>query len=318
MMVRCILFLVCYLLIQCGYGSTEAQKVRQHTHSVVHAKKHKSHNHKTNHHSAHKLKQHKRVHSHKITVTHSLGPASPHQIKDITSIGAENYLNNINANEILTNDFTSEDKTNVQMSSIQERLVKFVHETVSALQYTAYKLGGKHFDASNGIYVIDCSSYVDHLLNETTPDAYEALVNSSGANSPNSRNYYNFFTSLVDEPKEYWDKVEEVNRLQPGDIIVFRYASGHSSRGNNQAGGHVMVVMSKPVRDANAFLVRVADSARTGHSHDTRARHESGIGIGTLLLKVNPKTGQPDAYAWKAGSRWNKNVRFAMGRPIEA
>ncbi len=76
-----------------------------------------------------------------------------------------------------------------------------------------------------------------------------------------------------------------------------------------------MIVMSKPIFDTNAFLVRVADSASAGHGDDTRSHHVSGIGIGTLLLKVNPHTGQPNAYAWNFSSYWNNNVKFAMGRP---
>ena len=48
------------------------------------------------------------------------------------------------------------------------------------------------------------------------------------------------------------------------------------------------------------------------------AIHNSGIGIGTLQLKVNPKTGEPSAYAWKVGSCWKKNVKFAMARPYDS
>ena len=79
-----------------------------------------------------------------------------------------------------------------------------------------------------------------------------------------------------------------------------------------------MVVMNKPVFDEDAYLVRVADSAPSGHSEDTRRAHKSGIGIGTLLLKVDSRTGRPSAYAWKVGSRWKQNVTFAMARPIGA
>lgn len=201
------------------------------------------------------------------------------------------------------------------VSSIKQRLVNLVDKTVDTLRYSAYKLGGKHFDASQGVYILDCSNYVDHVLQLTYPNAYSSLVNSTGSESPTSQHYYDFFTRLSDDhPKHYWNKVDDVNELEPGDILVFRYKN--HARAATQ--GHVMIVMDKPISDdTNALLVRVADSAPSGHSEDTRLPHDSGIGIGTLLIKADPKTGHPFAYAWKFGSRWKKNVSFAMGRPVD-
>lgn len=199
------------------------------------------------------------------------------------------------------------------VSSIEERLAEFARQTVTTLHYSSYKFGGTHFDTSRGIYIEDCSDYVDHLLKAVSPHAYSSLVSSSGAEKPTSQHYYQFFTGLDGDPSHYWNKVDNVKQLQPGDILVFRYRDPDTE----QASGHVMVVMNKPTRNTDAFFVRVADSAPTGHSHDTRPAHVSGIGIGTLLLKVNPKTGQPAAYAWKVGSCWERNVNFAMARPVD-
>lgn len=198
------------------------------------------------------------------------------------------------------------------VAAIQKRLVEMVHTTLTNLHYSAYRLGGKHFDLSHGVYVVDCSSYVDNILEKVTPDAYSSLVDSTGSDAPTSQHYYDFFTGLTYESNEFWNKIEDVEQLRPGDILVFRYRKPQRPRG-----GHVMVVMNKPIRYTDSYLVSVADSAPTGHSEDTRDPRVSGIGIGTLLLKVNPKTGHPSAYAWKVGSRWEKNVNFAMARPIE-
>lgn len=197
------------------------------------------------------------------------------------------------------------------VSSIEHRLVSFVHETVASMRYTAYKLGGSHFDTLHGIYVLDCSTYIDNILETVHPDAYSSLINSSGTEKPTTKEYYNFFTQLKDDT-DYWNKVDDVKELRPGDILVFR------NKGSRHSGGHVMVVMDTPTKEANGYAVKVADSAPSGHSQDTRARHNSGIGIGTLQLKVNPKTGEPSAYAWKVGSCWKKNVKFAMARPYDA
>lgn len=196
------------------------------------------------------------------------------------------------------------------VSSIEQRLVNFVHKTVATVRYTAYKLGGSHFDTRHGIYIVDCSTYIDNILETIHPNAYSSLINSSGSEKPTTKEYYNFFTQLT-EDSDYWNKIDNVKELRPGDILVFRNKGAHR-------GGHVMMVMNPPTKEVNGYTVRVADSAPVGHSEDTRSTHNSGIGIGTLQLKVNPKTGEPSAYAWKIGSCWKKNVKFAMARPNDS
>lgn len=195
--------------------------------------------------------------------------------------------------------------------SMEKRLVSFVHKTVSNLRYSSYKLGGTNFDPARGVYVLDCSDYVDKLLKQAEPNAYWNLVDSTGAEKPTTAHYYDFFKQLPNSgSSQYWRKVSDVEQLQAGDILVFRYQ--HAG-----GGGHVMIVMDKPIYDQDAYLVRVADSARTGHSEDTRPGHASGIGIGTLLLKAHPQTGAPTAFAWTVNSSWKSNVRIAMARPTE-
>jgi cell wall-associated NlpC family hydrolase len=198
----------------------------------------------------------------------------------------------------------------------QKHLVNFVDKTVSTLHYSDYKLGGKKFDPLHGVYVLDCSNFVDHILQTVSPNAFSTLVNATGADSPSTQHYYDFFTELNSntDSGNFWNKINSVEQLRPGDILVFRYKN---SRGNATGGGHVMVVMDTPTNDSNVFFVRVADSAPSRHSQDTRQIHEGGIGIGTLLLKVNPITGRPNAYAWGMGGYWNKNVNFAMARPLD-
>ena len=198
-------------------------------------------------------------------------------------------------------------------ASVEKHLVNFVHKTVATLRYSDYKLGGRKFDTSRGVYIVDCSSFVDHILQRVSPRAYLSLVSATGADTPATQHYYEFFTELTNGPDNFWNKVEAVEQLRAGDILVFRYKN---SRGS-ETGGHVMVVMDKPVRDTDVFFVRVADSAPSRHSQDTRHRNEAGIGIGTLVLKVNPRTGRPAAYAWGLGGLWNKNVNFAMARPLD-
>lgn len=196
------------------------------------------------------------------------------------------------------------------LTGVERRLVSFVHSTVDSLRYSVYKMGGQNFDATKGIYIVDCSMYVDNIIKKVFPSAYHKLVNAAGTPRPTTQHYYRFFNELDNDDKGYWNKVEDVEALRPGDVIVFR-----ERKNLHTVSGHIMVVVDKPIPMNNAFLVRVADSAPVGHSKDTRPPHTSGIGIGTLLLKENPRTGQPSAYAWTIGSYWKTNVSFAMARP---
>lgn len=190
-------------------------------------------------------------------------------------------------------------------------VTKLAHSTVATLNYSRYSFGGNHFDSKKGIYMLDCSGYLDNMLHQTSPKAYSLLSQSTGSDKPSSAHYYNFFNRLSPHsPPQRWNKIENPHELEPGDILVFQY----TNKRGRASGGHVMLVMSKPEKNASVFRVRVADSARTGHSADTRGHH-SGIGIGTLLLKVNPATNKAYAFAWRVDSPWNTRVQIAMGRP---
>lgn len=209
---------------------------------------------------------------------------------------------------------------NTSMPSIStvasKKLVKFIDDAVYNLNYSSYKLGGERFDTNKGIYIIDCSRFVDSILKKTYPHAYSNLVNATGTNTPTTQHYYSFFNKLPEKPKKhiYWNYIEKIKQLRPGDILVFRY----KNLTGRKTAGHMMVIMNTPIRASSyTFLVRVADSAPIRHSEDTRLRHESGIGIGTLLLKLNPLTGKPTAYAWEKGGAWKHNVKFAMARPLK-
>lgn len=198
------------------------------------------------------------------------------------------------------------------VASVEDRVVKFVRNTVSNLRYSKYKMGGGHFEPSRGVYVLDCSDYVDNILHRADPVAYSNLVNFTGSDRPTSQHYYEFFTELNEDNLQHgWSKIQDVSELQAGDILVFRY-----KRNARSTGGHVMIVMGKPIGDNDVYLVRVADSAPSGHSHDTRQPNTSGIGIGTLLLKADAVTGRPLTFAWKVGAPWKSNVKIAMGRPV--
>lgn len=295
------LIILFILLPSCAVAATSDDNIHQHIIKKQQVKKHviKHHSHKQKHRKhasinklSHSKKKTRNVKQYKPQIGHSENRDLSMSLPGTTPIYAANIRHGF-------------------VASIEQRLVQFVHKTISTIQYSAYKLGGRRFDASKGIYVLDCSDYVDNILHAIYPKAYSNLVNSSGTDKPTSQHYFEFFNGLSEADNYYWSKIDEVDQLQPGDILVFRKKNGF----RHGASGHVMIVMEKPIGESDEYLVRVADSAPVGHSQDTRVAHTSGIGIGTLLLKVDPNSGKPSAYAWKIGSRWVNNVSFAMARP---
>lgn len=199
--------------------------------------------------------------------------------------------------------------TNNQNISLDQRTVRFVHDTVTNMRYSSYKLGASRFDLSRGVYIVDCSSYVDRILKATHPQAFSSLTSWSGNAQPTTHDYYQFFSKLSNGVHHNWRMVDNVEKLRPGDVIVFRY--------KRETKGHIMILMDKPVRHKNTLQLRITDSAPFRHSQDTRSHRVSGIGIGTMLMKINPLTARPFAYAWQVGARWEKNVAFAMARPTD-
>lgn len=273
------------------------------------------------------IKSHKKTHHHikhtkaqkKKTVSHppkkSIKKKSPRKshIKKSQAIRhAKKITHTLPRTKVNFEHVKSSHLPSYSLNSSEKNLVNFVQKSVTNMHYTAYKLGGTRIDSSRGIYVIDCSKYVDHVLQNIYPQAYTSLTTWSGTDRPTTNDFYLYFTNLSDNAR-HWNPIEDVEELRPGDILVFRKKNGRGY----QTGGHVMVVMDKPVREGNTFSVRIADSAPSGHTKDTRMPHASGVGIGTMLLKVDPKTYQPYAYAWKIGAHWESRVNFAMARPID-
>ncbi|HSW68922.1 MAG TPA: hypothetical protein VLI69_02020 [Gammaproteobacteria bacterium] len=294
------------LILICIVQPVLAKKPVHHAAPIHHKTIHANKNHR--HINKHFVKNKKHRPAHHAQLRNNV-PADKVESTEISSTEPLNHgLAAVNMTNFMHSAFPG-----TLVNSVKKDLVNFVKKTVDNLHYSSYKLGGKRFDPERGVYIVDCSNFVDHILQSVYPDAYSNLVNSVGADNPATTHYFQFFRDLENESESHWNKINDIEQLQPGDILVFRYKN---SRGA-ETGGHVMVVMDKPERASDVYFVQVADSARSRHSKDTRQMNESGIGIGTLLLKANPKTGQPSAFAWGINSYWNKNVKFAMARPVE-
>lgn len=188
---------------------------------------------------------------------------------------------------------------------IQESENIFGRMTYSAYQHTPV------MNDTTGVYLCDCSDYLNTLLKRSRPDAYRELPNYQ--KSPTTKDYYTLFSTLKTRPSagSAWYRIQDVRKLCPGDVVVWR---------NETAGtGHVGLVLSQaainPSRTSEV-LVRIADSTLSPHADDTRAAGDTGIGSGVIGLKIDSK-GQAVGMYWRGGvSTMVQPVRVAVGRLV--
>lgn len=169
-------------------------------------------------------------------------------------------------------------------------------------------------DETNGVFKYDCSGFLTYSLKQMAiPALSEFKIGGVKVERPLARDFYNFFQSK--NLSKHWSSVKKVSELVPGDIVVWIHKEAQSTNT-----GHVVVVAEKPYvnsKNKNEFLVKVIDSARSGHSQDTRKSGESGLGSGTMALAVNDK-GSPIGYRWNSTESEHLFLEsISMGRVLE-
>lgn len=195
-------------------------------------------------------------------------------------------------------------------------LVVRVDEALNALRYTYYVFGGESFDALRGVYKVDCTGYLNRMVEDASPTAYDQLRAVRRTSRPLAEDYYYLFASLPTDgsTQHGWRRVGRVADLRPGDVIAYRYTD--STTGST---GHAMVVVGLPqpaTGFTSAYRIRVSDAAKSGHSSDNRGASGSGVGAGTILLGADPTTGRPTRFAWTLKGYWQSGLRIALGRPV--
>lgn len=188
-----------------------------------------------------------------------------------------------------------------------------VDEVLNALTYTTYVFGGNYLDFLRGIYKVDCTGYLNHLVEDVAPSAYDALLDLRGTSRPSARDYVAFFRGLPYDTARYgWQRIRRARDLRPGDVLVWRYDDPSSV-----STGHAVVVVSLPTRDlrwSNVFRLRVSDSARSGHSYDNRGSTGQGVGAGEMLVKVDGTSGVPTQIAWSLRGIFRSDIAIAAAR----
>ena len=172
-------------------------------------------------------------------------------------------------------------------------------------------------DVKNGIYKVDCSSFLSYVLAIATYDWYEKIYAHAvlsryptTKNNPTlerclAKDFYNFLKNHNGKLNKYkgWEIISGLNDLFPGDIITIKYEDGASNT------GHVLILAGEPIQlegfsntpsGYTEFLVKIIDSSASPHGtsnvywprvQDSRTNNpkninEGGVGIGYMILGI--------------------------------
>jgi hypothetical protein len=191
-------------------------------------------------------------------------------------------------------------------------LADAAEEDLKAAKETDYQ-HKSHVDKAAGVFELDCSGFVDHLLKQSSPQQFSQLPIEAGHTRPRVESYYELFAGLEQNPKPGWEAIRRFSDLRRGDIIAWKKELAANETGDT---GHVMIVAGPPTRRENSsYRVTVYDSTKTPHDNDTRAPGTDGIGRGDLFFYVN---GQDAPVAFQfASQRKVHEAPIAMGRPTQ-
>ena len=193
------------------------------------------------------------------------------------------------------------------------RVLAVLQELRASVRDTRYDHQTR-IDPRSGRYHFDCSTMAAWVLGRAAPRARAAL--------PGGRPLaVDFWRAIRDaptaRPRNGWLRVPRIADARPGDVLA--WPRPRWFRSNNT--GHVAFVAEPPTVTARGVLVRVTDATSVGHQDDPRNREggPTGFGDGTLLISVDPATGEGTAYGWigtHTPDEWMIATPVRVGRAV--
>jgi hypothetical protein len=98
-----------------------------------------------------------------------------------------------------------------------------------------------YIDADTGIYDVDCSAFLTYILGLVAPEHLELIPTSPPEARLLAHDYYNFFSSLLDETTDSWRQIACLPDALPGDLIA--WALPQTGDGDS----HCFVVAEQPI-----------------------------------------------------------------------
>ncbi len=164
-------------------------------------------------------------------------------------------------------------------------------------------------DESAGRYVCDCSAFAAYVLRKCAPGTLAAIQRTSEHKRPLA---VDFHAAFLIAPADHGAlrRVRKLADARPGDMLAWRAAEivkGEST-------GHVMIVEEPPAADGpDVYRVVVIDSTSLPHANDTRKDGATGVGRGTIWIRVNGD-GEPAEVSPRKKTGPFKPHAMAIGR----
>lgn len=168
-------------------------------------------------------------------------------------------------------------------------------------------------DENKGYFDVDCSSFVDYLLEKKAPLARQELPIDKGHVRARAQNFHDYFKRLEEAPTAHWKAIKTIDALEVGDIIAWKYDASLKKKDT----GHVVVVAQKAIQeDKNLYWLRIIDASKSKHAFDTKEGAQTGIGSGIMWFRVNDQ-GIPIALHWSSKAKKEVHHSIAMGRVLD-
>jgi len=120
-------------------------------------------------------------------------------------------------------------------------------------------------DENKGLYIVDCSVFVCHVLKKISPLALSSLPIDKSHTHARAKNFYDYFKSLQNgtSSNRHWMAVLSMKELEKGDIIAWKYDPTLQKKDT----GHVVIVHERPVFEVpNLYRIRVMDASKGKHA----------------------------------------------------
>jgi hypothetical protein len=160
--------------------------------------------------------------------------------------------------------------------------------------------------ASETTNFTDCSGLMIDLFRDSYGVSDDYFIKIFGKARPLATDFYSAFKKA-----EFFEIVSSVKSLRSGDIIAVKYVEKKEGQVDT---GHVMLVVSnfqpswllsmndKKVSGSRSYQVPIIDSSKSAHSMDTRAKDQTGLGMGWIRLFQASESGPILGYTWGLSS----------------
>jgi hypothetical protein len=200
---------------------------------------------------------------------------------------------------------------NVSGLNESENLGDAAERLLSGMRETHYQ-HRMHADKSRGAYDMDCSGFVDYLLQQIAPEQFAPLRIEPGHTRPRAAMYFDLFTRLNKSPSPGWVAVPKLGEVRRGDIIAWELAASTDKPGDT---GHVVIVAAAPVEQTNhLYRVQVYDSSVIHHDDDSRPEGTNGVGEGVITFRVDTN-GKPIGFQFNSHAHYHGEP-IAIGRLV--